>query len=231
MVRRLILSSLVSILFCTTICIGQEPVADQPDPLAQFDWMIGKWVSDEEPLEHDIPGIGKKGEMSRMHITVERTLGGKFLASSGVIHKNGKTAEEFRDLWGPSTASNNVHRWFFDAGGLMVEGEMTTEGDILTHHIKGDALTSKVLATNDNAEFQKLIEKLGLSKLRTRLKPFSSGSMTRRGALRFGTLRSEDSLCRLQDRTSSIFCERSNRMWLSFLRENLRIEQPQDSGE
>ena len=47
----------------------------------------------------------------------------------------------------------------------MVEGEITTDGNISTHHIKGDALTSKVLATNDNAEFKKLIEKLGLSKL------------------------------------------------------------------
>ena len=97
MYRRPILSSLASILFCIPVCFGQEPAADQLDPLAQFDWMIGQWVSDEEPLEQDIPGIGKKGEMSRMHITVERTLGGKFLASTGVIHKDGKTAEEFRE--------------------------------------------------------------------------------------------------------------------------------------
>ena len=47
----------------------------------------------------------------------------------------------------------------------MVEGEVQIEGDTTTHRIKGEALTAKVMATNDNAEFKQLIEKLGLSRL------------------------------------------------------------------
>ena len=173
--HRTLIFSLVSVLVSTAVSFGQEPVAEQPDLLAPLDWMIGKWISDETPMEQDIPGIGKKGEMSRMHLTVERSLGGKFMTSSGVIHKDDKSIEVFRDLWGPSTSSNSVHRWFFDAEGLMVEGEVEIEGDVTTHRIKGEALTAKVLATNENAEFKKLIEKLGLSKL-----PYTAEAVFRR---------------------------------------------------
>lgn len=173
--HRTLIFSLVSILVSTAVSIGQEPVSNEPDLLAPLDWMIGKWISDEQPMEQDIPGIGKKGEMSRMHVTIERTLGGKFLAGSGAVHRGDKSVEVFRELWGPSTATNSIHRWFFDADGLMVEGEIAIEGDTTTHHIKGDALTAKVLATNDNAEFKKLIEKLGLSKL-----PYTAEAVFRR---------------------------------------------------
>ncbi len=108
--------------------------------LDKLDWLVGTGEA-LEPLREDIPGIGKKGDMATLRVTTAKALNDTFLTTTGWVIKEGEKREVFHEIWGMKPSSLQLHKWYFDRGGVAFEGKVYWEGDDrVVHVIEGKAI-------------------------------------------------------------------------------------------
>ncbi len=124
---------LLGVFLVQTIVAQDKPLEN----LDQVDWLVGKWIGVEEPMESDIEGFGKAGDMASMHVEFKRILGGKFIQGEGVLHRGESEVQVFQELWGLDPTDRKIHQWFYDSMGSVYYGLLYHDGKRVINKISG----------------------------------------------------------------------------------------------
>ena len=138
---------------------GQASEPKNQLEIQDLDWLVGKWIGAEEPIEGDIEGFGAKGELASMRVSVTRILGGRFLLAIGDLHKDGREVPVFHQIWGVNIENQKLHQWMFDREGSTFAGDVVRSGSEVLVKYRGTT-------TPRDGPAKALADQLGIAELK-----------------------------------------------------------------
>lgn len=158
---------LLLVFWITPTCLAAEPT--EVKSLDELEWLVGV-TEGSTKLPEDVEDYGRKGDEVTLRVTTERGLNGKFLIARAEFVKNGKSRHVFTEMWGMHPSHDGIHKWSFDAGGVVLDGKVMWEGDDqVVHWIEGTTIPK------GNGLLEELAKKLKLERL-----PYSGEVVFRR---------------------------------------------------